>query len=250
MKKSDAFECVTALVAAWPTPDWPDETIELYANRIQPFDLDIGSAAIMSLVDDGGSYRPSIGQVRDRCLELQLGDLPSPNIAWAEVMEQMKEPYRPDDAGEKLDPHPPLFSHDLIAYAVATYPGSVQSIIAVADGKSTDWSIGTTFKDHYVEVCKRVKRDGSLPGGIMPRRRDVKAEIAAHQRTQVAPAPTPSMALTETIGPPTDAPDDGGEWEYDPDIDLNTGRVVGWYRKVPPTPAFLAMWEKLSEKTV
>lgn len=101
MTKGEAFKLVAILSAAFPTPAWPQQTLEVYRDMIADLDAGAASAAVRAWVL-ANRERPSVADIRDATRK-QLdaaGITPhevDPDEAWGFVVRCMSSigSYRP-----------------------------------------------------------------------------------------------------------------------------------------------------------
>jgi hypothetical protein len=137
---------VGLLVAAYPSPEWPPSTVELYSTELErlPFeDVAVGESVRGLIRGRVSGYRPSPGEVV-RYVVGNLVAVPTFEEAWAEMRARASEgPYdRPDV--------PPGFSHPLVE-ALA---------LAVGWRAFTGSRIGDTYFESAARQAFEHVRDG------------------------------------------------------------------------------------------
>jgi hypothetical protein len=72
---------VALLQAAWPGRDLPDESVSLYAARLEPLEFARAHDAVLSLIDGAGQFIPPVGTVVTRYYE-DSPEFPLPEESW------------------------------------------------------------------------------------------------------------------------------------------------------------------------
>jgi hypothetical protein len=90
MTDTEALKCVALLAAAYPTPAWSDETIEIYTKLMVDLDAEATQAAVVRWVESHDD-RPSIAAIREsvRAELARAGAVPTsmePDEAWGLLM--------------------------------------------------------------------------------------------------------------------------------------------------------------------
>lgn len=78
MKRSEALALVALMQAAWPFREFPQETVNLYAEELLPFDAALTGEGIRFLIRTK-KYLPSVAEVLEVAVPTPRPELPAPD---------------------------------------------------------------------------------------------------------------------------------------------------------------------------
>jgi hypothetical protein len=126
MTPEDVARLLTRLTVTWPNFKLPGDPetlavmIEVWCEALEGVSNPEATAAVKSLMSEGGAFAPAVGQVRRRALELRQqvtgqGGPPSGAEAWSEVLELIR------GRGYMLAPEAQHCSHPAVHRAIEVF---------------------------------------------------------------------------------------------------------------------------------
>jgi hypothetical protein len=84
VKESEAAKVVAVLSAAFPDAKWGEDTVAAYEAALEPHEYDVAQAAVRRIMASL-KFRPSIAELVNACVDVQLGTKKTGLEAWEEL---------------------------------------------------------------------------------------------------------------------------------------------------------------------
>ena len=111
--ENETIALVAKLVAAFPNREIPAATVKIYVNHLSSVPAHLLATAVDELIQ-ASVFFPTIAELRKAAAQAKLGNVPSAEEAWSEVLAEMRS------AGLQCKPE---FSHRAIKRAVQDVGG-------------------------------------------------------------------------------------------------------------------------------
>jgi hypothetical protein len=191
--RDEARELVAQMVAAWPTPEWPESTVALYRGALERLELEPATRAVHGLImRDTSGFRPPLGRIMERITTEALGELPAVELVWGQALEACREqdPLVDERDGRRYYVLPAaIYSHDLVREAVCRLGAG--RIVAHLEGYGeTEYGLRRELEATYRGLVEQVRSTGRLPEGVR-----TPAEVAAQEHRTAYGAQPPEVVM-------------------------------------------------------